>query len=65
MSTPVTIGTSGHYLSAGQYSGESDIIIKDGVTGISEGCFKRQGTLRSVIMPDSITAINNDAFRDC
>ena len=40
-------------------------IIPDGVTVIKRGAFMNCSKLKSIVIPDSVKKIGEDAFKDC
>ncbi len=48
------------------YGGSDESVsIPDGVKTVAAGCFSDNKKIRSVVIPDSCTVIDSDAFRDC
>ena len=48
------------------YSGyRADVVIPDGVTEIESYVFNDNGTVRSILIPDSIESIDDSNFKDC
>lgn len=58
------------YFDGSLYTGDSQVVVPseiDGKTvyGLSDGCFENCTDITTVILPDTLTEINNDAFAGC
>ena len=65
MSTPVTIGIIGEFLTSNHYNNQPDIIVRDGVTGIQWDLFKGVTSLRTIVIPNSVTSLSANMFYGC
>lgn len=53
------------YAYKGQMSKETDIVLKEGTSGIANNIFQNCYLLRSIILPEGLSVIENNAFENC